>query len=166
MVEELCQRRGYPCLRTPVGEAHVVDGILAHTAVIGGEGNGGVIDPRVGLVRDPFIGMALVLELLAELAKPLSALAASLPARVMRKEKLTLGPRSWLEVRQCLVGYITAPQRDERDGLYFRWPDRWLHIRPSNTEPILRVVAEAPSQQETDKLIQLAYEALRPEQWS
>lgn len=160
MVEELCQRRGHVCYRTPVGEAHVVDGMLKNHAVIGGEGNGGVIDPRIGLVRDPFIGMALVLELLAILNKPLSALAASLPNYVIRKEKVHLEQLVWSEARRRLLDVLKEPRPDERDGLYFRWPDRWLHVRPSNTEPIVRIVAEAPSEQETNTLIELARSAL------
>ncbi|GBD37288.1 Phosphomannomutase/phosphoglucomutase [bacterium HR36] len=160
MVEVLCQRRGFACYRTPVGEAHVVDGILASGAVLGGEGNGGVIDPRVGLVRDPFVGMALVLELLAELGKPLSTLSASLPAFVMRKEKHALEQITWHEVRKRLLAAMTGADVDDRDGLYFRWPDRWLHVRPSNTEPVVRILAEAPSAEQTDSLVQLARAAL------
>ncbi|MCS7161334.1 MAG: phosphoglucosamine mutase [Gemmatales bacterium] len=160
MVEELCRRRGLTCYRTPVGEAHVVDGILAQAAVIGGEGNGGVIEPRVGLVRDPLVAMALILELLAELQQPLSALAASLPRFVMRKDKMSLPQFKWTELQARLLRLLTAPQLDQRDGLYFRWPDRWIHIRPSNTEPVVRLIAESPTCSETDTLMQLAREAL------
>ncbi|MCS7167788.1 MAG: phosphoglucosamine mutase [Gemmatales bacterium] len=162
VVEELCHRRGYPCYRTAVGEAHVVDGLLAHGAVIGGEGNGGVIDPRIGLVRDPFIAMALVLELLAELNQPVSALVASLPKWSMRKEKIPKPREPWSLLRERLLQGITAPQVDQRDGLYFRWPDRWLHVRPSNTEPIIRILAESPSVGETEQLIQVARQILSP----
>jgi len=160
LVEIVCQRYNCPCYRTPVGEAHVVAGMRTHQAILGGEGNGGIIDPRVGWVRDPFIGMALVLQLLSELGRPLSAVIASFPALVMRKEKLTLAGRDWSEVRQQLLARIAAENVDTRDGLYFRWADRWLHVRPSNTEPIVRIIAESPSETDTNALVQLALAAL------
>jgi phosphomannomutase len=160
VVEIVCQRYGCPCYRTPVGEAHVVAGMRTHRAILGGEGNGGIIDPRIGWVRDPFIGMALILQLLSELGRPLSAVVSSFPSLVMRKEKLRLDGRDWPQARRQLLAGIVAESVDTRDGLYFRWADRWLHVRPSNTEPIVRIIAESPSETDTNALVQLALDTL------
>ena len=141
---DLAARFGVVCHKAAVGEANVADRMLEVGAVIGGEGNGGVIDPRVGFVRDPFIGMALVLNLMAETDKPLSALVAELPAYHIVKDKYTV-PRDRLP---ALYAAMTARwpgvAADRQDGLRLDWNDRWVHVRPSNTEPIVRVIAEAP----------------------
>src|SRR5205814_9082041 len=89
---DVAAKFGCPCQRSAVGEANVADRMLAIGAVIGGEGNGGVIDSRVGLVRDPFIGMGLILNLMAETSRPLSALVAELPAHHIAKDKCTAAP--------------------------------------------------------------------------
>ncbi|WP_337174709.1 phosphoglucosamine mutase [Paludisphaera sp.] len=148
--EALARERGCPVVRTPVGEIHVVRGMLAEGAVIGGEGNGGVIDPRVGLVRDSFVGMALVLDLLASgpASKPLSAWVDELPRFAMVKDQFPLPPglgadgvaRLWDRVAAGFAG----AEADRRDGLRLSWGDRWAHVRASNTEPIVRVIAEGP----------------------
>ena len=90
MSEDIARKYGVPFFRSKVGEANVVDLMLEKDAVIGGEGNGGIIDPRVGLVRDSFVGMALILERMAESGKSLRELAAELPAYAILKSNLTL----------------------------------------------------------------------------
>ncbi len=148
--EALARDRGCPVVRTPVGEIHVVNGILAEEAVIGGEGNGGVIDPRVGLVRDSFVGMALVLDLLASgpASKPLSAWVTGLPRFAMVKEQRPLPPGLGAGGASALWDRVAAgfpgAAADRRDGLRLSWDDRWVHVRGSNTEPIARVIAEGP----------------------
>jgi phosphomannomutase len=144
VTEDVCRRFGVPCHRAPVGEANVVDKMREVGAVMGGEGNGGVIDPRVGWVRDPFIGMGLILNRMAEAGKKLSELAAELPAYAIVKEK-------YAAERDRLPGLFAALERrwpdaaaDRQDGLRLDWPDRWVQVRPSNTEPVVRVIAEAP----------------------
>ena len=140
---------GCPVHRTPVGEIHVVERMRAEGAVLGGEGNGGVIDPRVGFVRDSFVGMALVLDLLAESGEPLSAIVERLPKHAMVKDQypLTPGAGSGPEAVSALWERITVAypeaKADRRDGLRLDWADRWVHVRASNTEPIVRVIAEA-----------------------
>ena len=136
-------------IRTPVGEINVVEAMLAHDAVIGGEGNGGVIDPRVGFVRDSFVGMALVLDLLATSDQPLSQWVGALPRFEMVKDQYPLGSaaRSPQEVAALWDRLIQAhpeARPDRRDGLRLEWSDRWVHVRTSNTEPIVRIIAEAP----------------------
>ena len=91
VTEELATRFGCPVVRTPVGEINVVEAMLAENAVLGGEGNGGVIDPRVGFVRDSFVGMALVLDLLASSDRPLSRWVDTLPRFAMVKDQYPLG---------------------------------------------------------------------------
>jgi phosphomannomutase len=154
LIEDIATRHGCPFHRTPVGEAHVAGKILAVNAVIGGEGNGGVIDPRVGLVRDPFIGIALILSLLAEAKKPLSAVVAELPSYHIVKDKYTLERSALPKLYQQLQSHWPAAQANHDDGLRLDWPDRWVHVRSSNTEPIIRVIAEAPREEEARRLCQ------------
>ncbi len=131
--------------QSAVGEANVVDEMLQCKAVFGGEGNGGPIDPRVGYVRDSFVGMALVLELLAKEEVPLSQIVSSLPPLAMIKDKITL-PASKLPVLlDKLSTQMSADRCSRLDGLRLDWHDRWLLVRGSNTEPIVRFIAEAPT---------------------
>jgi phosphomannomutase len=146
--EDIASQHGSTCHRAAVGEANVADKMLEVGALIGGEGNGGVLDPRVGLVRDPFIGMGLILNLMAETGRKLSELVAELPAYHIVKDKYT-APRERLpELYQSLTQRWPEAKIDRLDGLRLDWPTRWLHVRPSNTEPIIRVIAEAPRQSE------------------
>ncbi|MDR3633975.1 MAG: phosphoglucosamine mutase [Isosphaeraceae bacterium] len=148
VTEEIAKRFGCPVHRTPVGEIHVVERMRAEGAVLGGEGNGGVIDPRVGFVRDSFVGMALVLDLLAQSETPLSALVDQLPVPAMVKDQYPLPNKQGSADVSALWDRIVAANpeagADRRDGLRLDWPDRWVHVRASNTEPIVRVIAEAP----------------------
>lgn len=146
LTEDLCQRFGVACHRAAVGEANVVGRMREVNALIGGEGNGGVIDSRVGWVRDPFLGMGLVLQLLAEEGRPLSAIVDDLPKYVIVKDKYTVPRERLPAVEATLLGRWTDARANRLDGLRLDWPDRWVHVRPSNTEPIVRVIAEAPSE--------------------
>ena len=132
-----------PCHRSAVGEANVVDQMREVGAVIGGEGNGGVIDPRVGWVRDPFIGMALILNLMAETGQKLSELVAELPAYHIVKDKYTVDRERLPALFAALKQRWPEAKANRLDGLRLDWADRWVHVRPSNTEPIVRVIAEA-----------------------
>ena len=153
------QRHGVPLVRTPVGEAHVVAGMRAHDALIGGEGNGGVIDPRVHLGRDAAVALALLCE--AEATQPggLQALASGFPPRIMVKEKVPVsenGGKGWQAALEATLG----PAEDERDGLRWVYPDGFLHVRASNTEPIVRIVSEAAEESDARDRIGRAQEAL------
>ncbi|MCI0377729.1 MAG: phosphoglucosamine mutase [Gemmataceae bacterium] len=152
VVEDLARKFGVPCLRSAVGEANVVEKMRASGAVLGGEGNGGVIDPRVGWVRDPFVGMALVLDLMAETQKSLSQLVAELPAYCIVKDKYDVPPERVPSLAAALEKRWPQAIANTLDGLRLDWPDRWVHVRPSNTEPIVRVIAEAPRRQEAEEL--------------
>jgi phosphomannomutase len=151
VTEELARRAGCPVTRTPVGEINVVEAMLAEDALLGGEGNGGVIDPRVGFVRDSFVGMALVLDLLATSDRPMSAWVEALPRFVMIKDQYPLGaggssssPEEVSSLWDRISRAHPDARADRRDGLRLDWDDRWVHVRSSNTEPIVRVIAEAP----------------------
>ncbi len=122
-------------------------------AIIGGEGNGGVIDPRVGYVRDPFIGMAMVLHLMAETHRKLSELVAELPAYAHHQGQVHGRPRPPAgAVRRRWRSKWPEAKANRDDGLRLDWADRWVHVRPSNTEPIVRVIAEAPQAAAADGL--------------
>lgn len=162
MSEDLAQRYGVPYFRTKVGEANVVDRMLAEEAVLGGEGNGGVIDPRVVLVRDSFAGMALVLDAMASRQVPISALADELPRYMIHKTKIELPPEQVASGLHRLEAHFSDATADRLDGLRLDWPSgAWLLVRPSNTEPIVRAIAEAPSLDAARRLCDEAAQALR-----
>jgi phosphomannomutase len=143
--EDVALSAGCGFFRSAVGEANVVAKMRELDAAIGGEGNGGVIDPRVGWVRDPFIGMALILGLMADEGRPLSQLAAELPQYAMLKTKTVVNRAQLDALLGALPGLWPDATVDTLDGLRLDGPDWWLHVRPSNTEPIVRVIAEAPT---------------------
>ncbi len=144
--------------QSAVGEANVVDEMLARKAVFGGEGNGGPIDPRVGLVRDSFVGMALVLELLAKEQTTLSEIVGGLPPLAMVKDKIQLPASKLPALLDTLSTSMSADSTNRLDGLRLEWHDQWLLVRGSNTEPIVRFIAEAPT---TERAQQLCDEARR-----
>ncbi len=143
MSQDLAERYGVPLVRSAVGEANVVDAMLEHDAVFGGEGNGGPIDPRVGLVRDSFVGMALLLDAMTARDAPISELADELPRYEIVKTKIDLPPEEVSAAFDTLQSHFSDAVPDRLDGLRLDWPDRWLLVRASNTEPIVRAVAEA-----------------------
>ena len=150
--EDIAKQFGCPFHRSAVGEANVVEKMRAVDAVIGGEGNGGVIDPRVGWVRDPFIGMGLILNLLAATGKKLSELVAGLPEYVTVKNKYAVDRERLPRLFAAMSKRWPEARADRLDGLRLDWEDRWVHVRPSNTEPIVRVIAEAPQRAPAEKL--------------
>jgi phosphomannomutase len=152
VTEALAKRFDVPCYRAAVGEANVVEKMREVNALLGGEGNGGVIDPRVGWVRDPYIGMGLILQLLAETGQKLSALVAELPSYVIVKDKYTVARESLPLLNAALQKRWPEASANQLDGLRLDWPDRWVHVRPSNTEPIVRVIAEAPLAADAERL--------------
>ncbi len=144
MSQDIAEKYGAPFYRSKVGEANVTDLMIEHNAVIGGEGNGGTIDPRVVYVRDSFVGMALLLDAMAAREMKISELAAELPRYEMVKAKVTLGKDQLPAALVALKEHFADAETDDLDGLRFDWPGRWLLVRASNTEPIVRIMAEAP----------------------
>ncbi|RIK88606.1 MAG: phosphoglucosamine mutase [Planctomycetota bacterium] len=157
MTEVLAQRYGVPCFRAKVGEANVVDLMLQTGAVFGGEGNGGVIDPRVVLVRDSFVGMALALDAMAARGLPASELANELPQFAIHKTTISTAPERVAAALDALERRFSDATADRLDGLRLDWPDgAWLLVRPSNTELIVRAIAEAPTPERAQRLCQSA----------
>ncbi len=156
MSQDLAERHGAPFVRAAVGEANVVDAMLAHHAVFGGEGNGGPIDPRVGLVRDSFVGMAQILDAMAERDAPIGQLADTLPRYHIVKTKIAMDPHRVPAALESLEKHFSDAKADRLDGLRLDWPDRWVLVRPSNTEPIVRAIAEAASAPEAAALCEQA----------
>lgn len=155
VIEDVAREHGCPLHRTPVGEIHVVEKMREVGAVLGGEGNGGVIDPRIGFVRDSFVAMALVLDLMAETGRSLSSLVDELPRYAMIKSRYPVGRDSppTEEVFDRIALSFPGAQADRRDGLRLDWSDGWLHIRASNTEPLVRVIAEARDEARARELV-------------
>jgi phosphomannomutase len=149
MMDAVAAEAGVVLHRTPVGEVNVAEAVAKNGCVIGGEGNGGVIDPRIAPVRNSLVGAALVLEMLASRRLRLSELAAELPAYTMLKDKIVLrDPTAGTEATLAAVRKRFPEARaDTRDGLHLSWDNGWLHVRASNTEPILRILAEAKDEQ-------------------
>lgn len=161
MLDDIAAAHGARVVRTPVGEAHVVEAMkrekaAGHDVVLGGEGNGGVIWPRVTYVRDSLSAMALVLSLMARTGKKVSELVAAIPAYAIEKRKVELARKE--NARPAVDKLAAAYQGqsiDLQDGIRIDWPQRraWLHVRASNTEPIMRFIAEAPSAAESRAIL-------------
>src|SRR6266480_1809909 len=159
VVEDAAKEFRATVVRAPVGEAHVARKIIALKAVIGGEGNGGVMYPALHVGRDAPVAAALVLTLLARERATVSELVERAPRYTIVKAKLELGARSREpgkldQVYAELRGRFPDAAADTQDGLRLAWPDRWLHVRPSGTEPIIRLIAEAPSRADAERLIE------------
>jgi len=160
MIDDLAAAAGGSVIRTPVGEAHVANAMIENNCIIGGEGNGGVIDLRVGPVRDSLVGMVLILQLLAETGRTVSELVAGIRAYHMVKTKfpcpLEKAQATLDKVRsryEQLAGDPHQASIDVRDGVRIDLPDGWVHVRASNTEPIIRIFAESTDRQLAEKLI-------------
>ncbi len=152
MSERLADAAGVPSYRSAVGEANVADMMIAKDATYGGEGNGGPIDPRVGYVRDSFVGMAQVLDLMAMTGKSVAQLADALPKLHIHKAKVTVAPDRLPELFGALQKRYPDANATTGDGLRLAWGDKWLLVRGSNTEPIVRLIAEAETQQQARSL--------------
>jgi len=150
--EDIAKKYGSKCYRTKIGEGFVVEGILAHDAIIGGEGNGGIIYPTINTARDSFVGLALILELMAERDKKISELLEEIPEYSIKKEKWPIGDNLNEMYLKLKSGFKDA-KSDEQDGLRLDFPDSsWIHLRPSNTEPIIKLFGEAKTKEEIEAL--------------
>lgn len=142
---EIAKKYGFRVLQSAVGEANVADAMLENDACFGGEGNGGPIDPQVGYVRDSFVGMARILSLLAESQQTISQHVDRMPPLAMVKDKISLDTSKLPQLFERLKSQMTDAEFGTLDGLKLEWNDRWLLVRGSNTEPIVRFIAEAPT---------------------
>jgi len=143
MIDDIASAAGGKVIRTPVGEANVASAMIENESIIGGEGNGGVIDLRVGPVRDSLAAIALVLELMAETDRKISELADEIPAYSMIKDKFTAEPDQARKLLETAKERFADAALNASDGYRFDFDDGWIHLRTSNTEPVMRMIVEA-----------------------
>jgi phosphomannomutase len=153
MTKWLAAEHGVPFHQSKVGEANVVDTMQSHDALYGGEGSGGPIDPRVGFIRDSFVGMAQMLDLMAATKSTVSELVNELPRMAMIKDKMVLSKDQLSNSISRLSETLKAESVSNLDGVRLDWSDSWLLLRASNTEPIVRLIAETPSETQSQELI-------------
>jgi phosphomannomutase len=146
VIDDIADKYGVKVYRSKVGEANVVGDMEKYSALIGGEGNGGVIYPSINYARDSLVGIGLILELIARRQKPLSEIVSEIPVYISRKEKITFSgdlDKAYNKLR----GEFKDTELNDIDGLRFDWNENdtpvWIHIRPSNTEPVVRIIGEA-----------------------
>jgi phosphomannomutase len=159
MLDGVCSEAGVRLHRTPVGEAHVVAGLRAAKAIAGGEGNGGMILPAAHYGRDGLVAVALVAQMMSGGAS-LRELADALPRYVMVKDKLAKPDQPWERSAERLREAFAGWTLDTADGLRFERDEEWVHVRASGTEPVVRVIAEAPEGARTRALVENARRAL------
>lgn len=154
LIEEVADRHGVPAFRTPVGEANVVETMLEKGCILGGEGNGGVIYPTLHAGRDALVGIAMICQALAESGRSLAEAADEFPPVVMVKTKFGADE---LPAGDDLAAALTAlgpGELDRRDGIKWTGESAWVHVRGSNTEPVVRIIAEAQTEQAARDLIE------------
>lgn len=154
VLDAVAAKHGSAMHRSKVGESHVVDLLKKTASAIGGEGNGGVIFPKVQPGRDSLSGAILVLDLLAREGKSLAEMISTYPPAIMVKTKFPARDGLWEQVQTSAEGWWSDATVDRLDGLKWIWKDRWIHLRPSNTEPIFRIIAEAPDLSEAQNLVE------------
>lgn len=152
-VADVAKKFDCPMFFTKIGEVNVTDAMQQQRAVIGGEGNGGVIYPRINFARDSLVGIALVLHLLAESGKCVTELLETVPRYYIVKEKLACPSDRIAGVLRTVRQEFAKFPLDTRDGVKVVLPDGWLLVRGSNTEPIVRIVAEARSEDQARELV-------------
>ena len=152
-LRDVTQKYGGTYTASAVGEVNVVNAMKSSNAIIGGEGNGGIIYPKSHYGRDALVGVALFLSLLAERKIAVSTLRASYPSYFMSKKKIDLIPTT--DVDKILAAIKVKYDQEEIstiDGVKIDFPNKWVHLRKSNTEPIIRIYTEAPTQEAADNL--------------
>ncbi len=154
IVDDMAAEHGGRVIRSPVGEVNVALRMRAEGAVIGGEGNGGVILPELHLGRDAPLGVALVLQMMHEDRESISSVVGRYPRYSIIKDKLDRPAQPLDAVYAALTAAFPDAEVDTQDGLRLSWPDRWVHVRPSGTEPIVRVIAEAPTKDAAAGLVE------------
>ena len=160
MIDDIAAKFGQKVYRTPVGEANVAGKMMDVHAVVGGEGNGGIIDLRIGPVRDSLYGIALILELMHKTNKTISQLVAEFPRYSIVKTKFECTAEQSAALVEKVKRAFADQKLDLQDGVRIDWPAGWVHVRQSNTEPIARIIAEAEDEATARELI-AKVEALR-----
>jgi phosphomannomutase len=153
MLDDVAEKAGGQVVRTAVGEANVAAAMLEHNCIIGGEGNGGVIDLRVSPIRDSLVGIALVLQLMAETGKTISQLVSEIGGYYMSKDKFAADKSQAEQILRSAKKAFANAKLDTTDGCRFDFDDGWLHLRVSNTEPVMRIIVEAKDRGTAQKYI-------------
>ncbi len=164
VIEKIAARYGAEVVRTPVGQSYISEAMLEHQAVIGGEGNGAVVVPEVHYTNDSAATIGLILEHLATTGKKISEVATQIPKSVMLKRYVPVEPQllfSKLNSVRKAVENSDAKRIDFSDGIKLSWADGWVHIRASNTESMLRLIAEADDEQRARALLDWAIDRTR-----
>ena len=158
VVEDVARAHGGELVRAPVGEINVARRMQSEAAVVGGEGNGGVILPDLHYTRDAPVASALILQHLVDERSTLSAAVARWPVYTIVKKKISFPTEGLSDVYAELERQLASDGVDSADGARFYWEARqaWLHVRPSGTEPVVRLIAEAPGRIEAEELIERA----------
>ena len=162
IVEDVARAHGGELVRSPVGEIHVARRMQSEGAVVGGEGNGGVILPNLHYTRDAPVAAALILQHLVDEGSTLSAAVDRWPAYTIVKRKIDFPRGALSDAYVELERQLASDDVDSVDGVRLNWVARqaWLHVRPSGTEPVVRLIAEAPGRSEAEELIERAGEIL------
>jgi phosphomannomutase len=162
-VEDVVRAYDGTVVRAPVGEINVARAMQAEGAVVGGEGNGGVIFPELHHTRDAAVAAVLILQNLVDEGSSLSEAAGRWPEYAIVKRKISFPRESLPDAYRALEGDLESETIDRSDGLRLSWSKRkaWLHVRPSGTEPIIRLIAEAPDRAAAEQLIQRAERILK-----
>ncbi len=153
MIDDIAVKAGGKVYRTAVGEANVAGAMVEHNCVIGGEGNGGVIDLRVGPIRDSLVSIVLVLQLMAETGKTVEELARQIGGYYMSKEKFAADESEAAQILNAAKKLFAGAKLDATDGYRFDFDDGWVHLRTSNTEPVMRLIVEAKDKVAAQKYI-------------
>jgi phosphomannomutase len=156
MVEAVAEKHNARVIRAPVGEGYVVNRALAEGAALAGEGSGGVAALSAATTFDALLALGFVLEAMAVTGEPLAALVGRLPSYSMRKGELVYPPALVYKLLQDFRHRFADRTPDMTDGVRLDWPDAWLHVRASNTEPLLRIIAEADTSERADALYEEA----------
>ncbi len=152
IVDDIAAKYGQECHRSPVGEINVVKEMQRTGAVIGGEGNGGVINPDLHYGRDALAGIAMMLQHMAETRKPASLIRSEMPDYVITKTKILLQDLDADDVLARVAEHYSAEKLNTLDGVKIDFPDGWVHLRKSNTEPIIRIYSEAGNREKAEEL--------------
>jgi len=160
-VDDVASEFGCKVFRSPVGEANVVEEMKKVNAVIGGEGSGGIIYPSLHYGRDALVGIVLTLQHLSEFGRSISNLKEELPQYFITKKKIEIRDNNPDEVISKLLERFKSVKIDTRDGLRIDFPDHWVHFRKSNTEPIIRIITEAKSNEASKKLAEEYFKTVK-----
>ena len=156
MIQDVVEQAGGELIYTAVGEANVVDAMIKNQCVIGGEGNGGVINLSVCPIRNSLVGMAFILQLMAESGKTINQLADGIKSYVMKKDKFEADENLANKILQAAKESFPEARLNTLDGSRFDFEDGWMHLRMSNTEPIMRVIVEAENDRKVQEYLDAA----------